>query len=584
MSLDLKQIIIDNFKSYSKETIIDTSDLSVFMGANSSGKSTALQALLAIKQTVECNSPGVDLLLLGKYVMLGDFGEVLNDKNRDGISLGISVQSNEPHDEYEEGMKKIIWQFQKRSDSNQHVELSKVLIYMDDDVISYERQEEDLFDIIINKMPSQVQVRINNLLLKEYYILYDSVLNNIHFDLINHIVGCLFGEKTVFSLDRDTVCAIDGFINLFGVLYRKTQARRSNASKECVDIARRVVDLLEKFSIQQMPLFNHLISPVPVELAIQMIADSIMQGHKQQDMFSIVEKYERIFDEEKKRNYIYDKRGKLPERLFYDSDKRDGQSKLEQIRFTGSVYGDAINDVIKNIYYVGPLREKPQGLYNLGFETIPKYVGPTGSYFASVLLNNKKEKEYIFPDGEVRTACLTESLDEWAMRLNIANSIDVVQNNAFGFSVAISNTQNVDSDIMNVGIGTSQVLPVLITGLLSEKGEVLIFEQPELHLHPYSQSRLADFFVELCRHGRKIVVESHSEYLILRLRYHLVANNIDASKLQINFFQNDGGTSVQKGMISGFGEIEYPNDFKDETQELLKELFRAVSKRKPLNE
>ena len=55
--------------------------------------------------------------------------------------------------------------------------------------------------------------------------------------------------------------------------------------------------------------------------------------------------------------------------------------------------------------------------------------------------------------------------------------------NSFGFSVSIENIEQIKSDIMNVGIGTSQVLPVLISVLLSEPEELLIFEQPELHLH-----------------------------------------------------------------------------------------------------
>lgn len=584
MSLNLKQIIINNFKSYSKETTIDMNDLTIFMGANSSGKSTALQVLLAIKQTVECNSPGVDLLLSGKYVMLGDFREILNDKSNESISIGIGVQSDEPGDEYEESIKKIIWKFDRVDTSNQHVGLSSIKVHMDNDVIDYQRREEDLFHIIINNEETRVEVRVNNLILKEYFILYDGCFNEKYIDFINQIIVCLFGEKTILSLNRDSMCAIDGFSEFFAVLYRKTRGEHGNVRKECMETAQQVIDLMKEYSKEQFPLNNHIISPVPIELVVQILAANISINDKQQDILNIIKEYKQILKTEKERTFRYDKRGEFPNHLFYHTNTQDRQHILELIRFTDSIYQDALNDVIGNIFYVGPLREKPQGLYNLGFETIPKYVGATGAYFASVLLSNKQEQKYIFPDGKVEVATLTEALDEWALHLNIASEINVKENNAFGFSVAISNTQNRDSDIMNVGIGTSQVLPVLITGLLSEKGEVLIFEQPELHLHPYSQSRMADFFVELCRNGRKIIVESHSEYLILRLRYHLASDSIDASNLQIDLFQNNDGTSVQEGKLSGFGEITYPDDFKDETQQLLKELFRAVSKREILNE
>lgn len=59
MAVFLKKIFIDNFKSYNEPQWIDVSTLNVFMGANSSGKSTALQTLLTIKQTIECNSPNI---------------------------------------------------------------------------------------------------------------------------------------------------------------------------------------------------------------------------------------------------------------------------------------------------------------------------------------------------------------------------------------------------------------------------------------------------------------------------------------------------------------------------------------------
>ena len=171
---------------------------------------------------------------------------------------------------------------------------------------------------------------------------------------------------------------------------------------------------------------------------------------------------------------------------------------------------------------------------------------------------------------------LLEALDEWAIHLNVASEIKVEKKNSFGFSVSVFNTQRQKSDIMNVGIGTSQVLPVLITGLLSESGEYLLFEQPELHLHPYSQSRLADFFVELVKQGRKIIVETHSEYFVLRMRYQILVNGISENDIMINFFQNKGGTRISQGKLSGYGNLQYPEDFRDETQKLLDDLMNAA--------
>lgn len=95
MAIILKGIEIDNFKSYTEKQYIHFSDLSVLLGANSSGKSTALQALLIMKQTIECNSPDEELLLSGKYVALGDFDDVISDPKKDYFTLAVVLGETE---------------------------------------------------------------------------------------------------------------------------------------------------------------------------------------------------------------------------------------------------------------------------------------------------------------------------------------------------------------------------------------------------------------------------------------------------------------------------------------------------------
>ncbi len=70
----------------------------------------------------------------------------------------------------------------------------------------------------------------------------------------------------------------------------------------------------------------------------------------------------------------------------------------------------------------------------------------------------------------------------------------------------------------DVGIGISQVLPVLVTAYAS-KEKLLAMEQPEIHLHPALQAELADVFIEsaLGKRGNTFVLETHSEHLVLRL-------------------------------------------------------------------
>ncbi|MER3422888.1 MAG: hypothetical protein C4293_06315 [Nitrospiraceae bacterium] len=86
----------------------------------------------------------------------------------------------------------------------------------------------------------------------------------------------------------------------------------------------------------------------------------------------------------------------------------------------------------------------------------------------------------------------------------------------------------------DVGIGISQVLPVLVTAYASTK-KLLAMEQPEIHLHPALQAELGDVFIESALGDRKntLILETHSEHLILRImrRMRETAKNKHASGL-----------------------------------------------------
>ena len=70
----------------------------------------------------------------------------------------------------------------------------------------------------------------------------------------------------------------------------------------------------------------------------------------------------------------------------------------------------------------------------------------------------------------------------------------------------------------DVGIGVSQVLPVLVSAYAST-GKLIAIEQPEIHLHPALQAELGDVFLEsaLGESGNRFLIETHSEHLILRI-------------------------------------------------------------------
>jgi len=134
-----------------------------------------------------------------------------------------------------------------------------------------------------------------------------------------------------------------------------------------------------------------------------------------------------------------------------------------------------------------------------------------------------------------------------------------------------------------VGVGISQILPILVMGLLAPNNSLLIVEQPELHLHPSVQARLGDFFMGLAKCGKQCLIETHSENLVSQLRYHIVqAGGLENSDCLIYFVDQDeqGAARFNTIEISPNGNIlNWPDGFFDETM-LQEDRITAASVKK----
>lgn len=84
---------------------------------------------------------------------------------------------------------------------------------------------------------------------------------------------------------------------------------------------------------------------------------------------------------------------------------------------------------------------------------------------------------------------------------------------------------------LNTGFGTSMVFPILIACLTAKIGDTVMIENPEVHLHPKAQSKLADFFAFIAQKGVQIILETHCEHLIYKLCYNVNQGIIDYDKV-----------------------------------------------------
>lgn len=117
--------------------------------------------------------------------------------------------------------------------------------------------------------------------------------------------------------------------------------------------------------------------------------------------------------------------------------------------------------------------------------------------------------------------------------------------------------ENLELSPFNLGAGVSYLTKILILGLSLKQGDILIIENPEVHLHPRAIARLAEFFVFLSKSKIQIILETHSEHIINKIRYAVFKNQILPEKLQMYYRENVNENFIEIGLNK---EGRYIND------------------------
>ena len=97
----------------------------------------------------------------------------------------------------------------------------------------------------------------------------------------------------------------------------------------------------------------------------------------------------------------------------------------------------------------------------------------------------------------------------------------------------------------NIGTGVTYIAEVIISAFSCKPGDLLIIENPEIHLHPSAQSKFVEFLTFIASCGVQIVVETHSDHIYNGVRKEIHQDSINAEDVSIYFFkQSENGCSV----------------------------------------
>ncbi|PWI47568.1 hypothetical protein CEE45_10970 [Candidatus Heimdallarchaeota archaeon B3_Heim] len=503
----ITKIFIKNFKGFGEPIQeIPLNKITLIFGANSAGKTSIIQPLLLLKQTLEeASDPQTVLLPNGYMISLGNYREFVFKHETDReIFIGFEVDHKD-YLGYQFNLKKNILSisgFNGRISSKKVRRLTRGRIKREYN-FSGKRLKKGSYTITLddieNVLAQEIDRTLQNLLEVGSFeeILSKKKYRNLRTYFIREM------EK---SDEKDPTVFINKMNDRFQDLKRHVQD----------------YDILKHFTKEVVALENPLLLKI------------------------------------KDTRRFYDLRIK--------SDLDNGENFLvdfirEEIRFPylyrllTSVH-DIFARTLQSLIFIGPLREEPIRIYTYS-GNIPSTVGIEGEFTAEMLYYSQTIRDSInnkFKELDIK------------YQINVT-PISEHENDIFRIKLT-DQIIKTDVTITDVGFGLSQILPIIVQSYALEQGTIFI-EQPEIHIHPKLQTELAQLFYERITENQNIqfIIETHSEHIILRLQRLIRKGLLNPSDISILYVTRENkGIACKQLKLNNKGNFidHWPEGFFEE--------------------
>jgi hypothetical protein len=152
--------------------------------------------------------------------------------------------------------------------------------------------------------------------------------------------------------------------------------------------------------------------------------------------------------------------------------------------------------------------------------------------------------------------------------LGLAAYLHAERQSDVSVSIQVSRTMQLEEDLVDiadVGVGVSQALPIVVALHAASPGQLVLIEQPELHLHPRAQVAMAKLLVDAAARGVRVVLETHSSILLLAIEgWVLAGDQLAPKEVVVNWFTRkpDGTSKVTSSVLDSEGALAgSPIDF-----------------------
>lgn len=286
------------------------------------------------------------------------------------------------------------------------------------------------------------------------------------------------------------------------------------------------------------------------------VASSIITSNKREIIDFMKDRRKKIRDESIAKNQKdviskfdevkFDVKGIIPKA------QSGGGSQFDEYK---SIYDLIVDDLENYLYFLSAKRgthERTEAVDDR-FLRKPRDVGIFGELTIPVLAHIQHDDEY---------SEAMEKIHYWLKRFGLTKSVARIVEGVKkpGYSLEVTNMMTqVHSNIVDIGFGLNQLFPVIVQCFFAPKESLIVIEQPEAHLHPRAQADLADFLIDVVNYGNGVIVETHSEHLLLRLQTRLAERKITPKKVNIYYFeQSKEGTKISNIKIDEQGYFVEP--------------------------
>lgn len=238
----------------------------------------------------------------------------------------------------------------------------------------------------------------------------------------------------------------------------------------------------------------------------------------------------------------------------------------------GSKEQKADLEIERNLYYLSANR-----IGAVDFPTISAvfFSGITGEF---LLGTYEKEKSTPVNEGLVMddyvSSTLASQVNYWLTYI-LGINLELLTEKRTEINVEVKFKSDGLSNFspFQLGMGVSYLTKVLIFCLRARKGDVLIIENPEIHLHPAAQARLGEFFSFVVGAGIQLLIETHCEHLINRVQYEVFKKKLPSQNAVI-YYKGGIRQDFQRIDFKPDGQyaVEFPTGFFDATLDNLLEM------------